>query len=93
MFEEEKSPSKGLFWVIGILLLIVIVGASTWFYLNRTPETARTVTVTPTANTVTTTTTVSDANDALVAELSSLDTELTDIETDTASGEDNAPNL
>jgi len=91
--QTAPASSKTLYAIIGILLGIIIIGASTWLYLSNRP--APTATTPPTKVTATKTPTTAEANTAVTTApteianaLTELDNNLTVMKTDQDSQDD-----
>ena len=91
MDNQEHSP-RLLYWVIGLLAVVLIAGILTWLYIqNRSPETV-TESVTPVV-TPTSIDPVIAATTDITSTLADLDIDLASIEKDLSSTDDTAPSL
>lgn len=90
---EGSGPSKFLYWLIGLLAVLVIAGVMSWLYLSG--NNSSTASKTPT----TTTTPAKSHDDVVVAgtditnSLAGLDQDLATIDKDIASTDDQTPTL
>lgn len=92
--ELQPPASKGPFWLIATLVLVVLAGAGTLWYVNNAKQDDAPIAVTPTPVTITDETiSFSTTSSELADALTEIDKDIAAITTDSKTTDDDAPTL